>query len=326
MAENGLEAVVERLKNGGEVSPAEALALLRAGDSAALQEASHQVTEFFKADHFDFCAIINARSGRCSENCKWCAQSAHWRTGCETYDFIGADRCAAEARKAEENGVGRIAIVTSGRGQTEPQIEAICEALKAMRRASGISLCASLGLVGKADLLKLKAAGLRRIHCNIETSPEHFGNLCTTHTIEEKLATIRAAREVGLEVCSGGIIGMGETDEDLVSFAFQLRAIAPDSIPVNILHPIPGTPLGTSGRLPLSRILDSIAILRLVNPRTPLRFAGGRRDLTDEEAARCVYVGINAGIQGPLLTTPGSDYADDRQLAKNAGYATEVRA
>lgn len=316
-----LKEIVERIKAGGALTRDEAVRLLKAGDSAALQAAAHEVTTFFKADHFDFCAIINARSGKCSENCKWCAQSAHWRTGCETYGFVGAAKCVAEAKKAEANGVGRIAIVTSGRGQTPEQIEEICAALREMGKGAKISLCASLGLVTKADLAKLKAAGLQRLHCNLETAPQHFRTLCTTHTTEEKLETIRAAREVGLEVCSGGIIGMGETDEELVEFGFLLKEVAPDSIPVNILHPIPGTPLEGMPRLSIERILDSIAILRLINPKTPLRFAGGRRDLTDEEAARCVWVGMNAGIQGPLLTTPGSDYADDRQLAKNAGYA-----
>lgn len=313
--------IVERIKAGGEITPEEAVVLLMRGDSASLHAAAHEITEFFKPDHFDFCAIINARSGKCSENCKWCAQSVHWSTGCEVYPFVGAEKCVAEARTAAANGVGRIAIVTSGRGQSPRQIEEICAALRAMRDTVEISLCASLGLVTKDDLLKLKAAGLRRLHCNLETAPSRFASLCTTHTTEEKLATIAAAREVGLEVCSGGIIGMGETDEELVEFGFQLKRIAPDSIPVNILHAIPGTPLGDSPRLPIGRILDAIAILRLINPKTPLRFAGGRRDLTDDEAAACVYVGMNAGIQGPLLTTPGSDYADDRQLAKNAGYA-----
>lgn len=316
-----IKEIVERIKAGGQITPAEAVALLKTADSADLQAAAHEITEFFKADHFDFCAIINARSGKCSENCKWCAQSAHWQTGCETYPFVGAAKCVAEAQKAEANGVGRIAIVTSGRGQTKAQVEEICAALEAMRKNSHISLCASLGLVNKDDLAKLKAAGLTRIHCNMETAPSRFGKLCTTHTTEEKLATIKAARELGMEVCSGGIIGMGESDEELVEFGFLLREISPDSIPVNILHAIPGTPLGDSPRLSIERILNSIAILRLINPKTPLRFAGGRRDLTDDEAARCVYVGMNAGIQGPLLTTPGSDYADDRQLAKNAGYA-----
>ena len=190
-----------------------------------------------------------------------------------------------------------------------------------MRVAAGrIHLCASLGLVDEPSLAKLKAAGLQRLHCNLETAPSHFGSLCTTHTTAEKLATIRAARRLGFEICSGGIIGMGETDAQLVEFAFALKEIAPDSIPVNILDPIAGTPLGTRPPLDFGRILDSIAILRLVNPRTPLRFAGGRRLLTDEQAAEAIAVGIDAGIQGPLLTTPGKDYADDRQLALAAGY------
>lgn len=316
-----LNTIVERIKAGGEITREEAVTLLQGGAHTALHEAAHEITEFFKPDHFDFCAIINARSGKCSENCKWCAQSAHWRTGCETYPFVGAAKCVEEAKKAASNGVGRIAIVTSGRGQTSAQIDEICEALRAMDANVRISLCASLGLVTSEQLEKLKAAGLKRIHCNMESAPSRFKTLCTTHTTEEKLATIKAARALGFEVCSGGIIGMGETDEELVEFGFLLKDIAPDSIPVNILHAIPGTPLGDSPRLSIERILDSIAILRLINPKTPLRFAGGRRDLTDEEAARCVYVGMNAGIQGPLLTTPGSDYADDRQLAKDAGYA-----
>lgn len=316
-----LENIVERIKAGGDITPEEAVSLLKGGEQEALHEAAHAVTEHFKPDHFDFCAIINARSGRCSENCKWCAQSAHWSTGCETYGWIGTETCVAEAQKAEANGVGRIAIVTAGRGQSPAQVDEICAALRAMRARCGLSLCASLGLVSRDDLKKLWEAGLRRIHCNMETAPSRFKTLCTTHTVEEKLATIRAARELGFEVCSGGIIGMGETDEELVEFGFALKEIGPDSIPVNILHAIPGTPLGDSPRLPIGRILDAVAILRLINPKTPLRFAGGRRDLTDEEAVRCVYVGMNAGIQGPLLTTPGSDYADDRQLAKNAGYA-----
>ena len=307
---------------GAKITPADVLSVWRSSSHEDLWEAAHRVTEHFKADHFDFCAIINARSGKCSENCKWCAQSAHWKTGCETYGFVGAAKCVAEAKKAEANGVGRIAIVTSGRGQTPQQVDEICATLEEMRKNCKLSLCASLGLVSGDDLAKLTASGLQRIHCNLETAPTRFKTLCTTHTTEEKLATIRAARELGYEVCSGGIIGMGETDEELVEFGFVLKSISPDSIPVNILHAIPGTPLGDTPRLSIERILDSIAILRLINPKTPLRFAGGRRDLTDKEAAKCVYVGINAGIQGPLLTTPGSDYADDRQLAKDAGYRT----
>ena len=321
MSKVDFQAVAGRIAGGGEISPEEALRLLEAKEPEALRAAARAVTAHFKPRTFDFCAIINARCGRCSEDCKWCAQSARYETGCDVFGWVGAKACADAAKAAETNGVVRIGIVTSGRGQTPAQIEEICAALKAMRAAAGrIHLCASLGLVDEPSLAKLKAAGLQRLHCNLETAPSHFGSLCTTHTTAEKLATIRAARRLGFEICSGGIIGMGETDAQLVEFAFALKEIAPDSIPVNILDPIAGTPLGTRPPLDFGRILDSIAILRLVNPRTPLRFAGGRRLLTDEQAAEAIAVGIDAGIQGPLLTPPGKDYADDRQLALAAGY------
>lgn len=321
MSKVDFQAVAGRIAGEGEISPEEALRLLEAKEPEALRAAARAVTAHFKPRTFDFCAIINARCGRCSEDCKWCAQSACYETGCNVFGWVGAKACADAAKAAETNGVVRIGIVTSGRGQTLAQIEEICAALRAMRAAAGrIHLCASLGLVDEPSLAKLKAAGLQRLHCNLETAPSHFGSLCTTHTTAEKLATIRAARRLGFEICSGGIIGMGETDAQLVEFAFALKEIAPDSIPVNILDPIAGTPLGTRPPLDFGRILDSIAILRLVNPRTPLRFAGGRRLLTDEQAAEAIAVGIDAGIQGPLLTTPGKDYADDRQLALAAGY------
>ena len=321
MSKVAFQAVAGRIARGGEISPEEALRLLEAKEPEALRAAARAVTAHFKPRTFDFCAIINARCGRCSEDCKWCAQSACYETGCNVFGWVGAKACADAAKAAETNGVVRIGIVTSGRGQTPAQIEEICAALRAMRAAAGrIHLCASLGLVDEPSLAKLKAAGLQRLHCNLETAPSYFGSLCTTHTTAEKLATIRAARRLGFEICSGGIIGMGETDAQLVEFAFALKEIAPDSIPVNILDPIAGTPLGTRPPLDFGRILDSIAILRLVNPRTPLRFAGGRRLLTDEQAAEAIAVGIDAGIQGPLLTTPGKDYADDRQLALAAGY------
>ena len=321
MSKVDFQAVAGRIAGGGEISPEEALRLLEAKEPEALRAAARAVTAHFKPRTFDFCAIINARCGRCSEDCKWCAQSARYETGCDVFGWVGAKACADAAKAAETNGVVRIGIVTSGRGQALAQIEEICAALRAMRAAAGrIHLCASLGLVDEPSLAKLKAAGLQRLHCNLETAPSHFGSLCTTHTTAEKLATIRAARRLGFEICSGGIIGMGETDAQLVEFAFALKEIAPDSIPVNILDPIAGTPLGTRPPLDFGRILDSIAILRLVNPRTPLRFAGGRRLLTDEQAAEAIAVGIDAGIQGPLLTTPGKDYADDRQLALAAGY------
>ena len=299
----------------------EALALLKPGRREELRERAHETTERCVEKRFDFCSIINARSGRCSENCKWCAQSAHWKTGCETYGWVGTETCVKAAREAEANGADRIGIVTSGRCLSHEDVENVCAALLEMRKATHIGLCASLGLLSEDDLLKLKEAGLQRVHCNIETAPSLFPSLCSTHTMADKLATLRAAKKLGFQICCGGIIGMGETDEQLVEFAFALKEIAPDSIPVNVLHPIEGTPLADKGILDPERVVDSVALLRLVNPSTPLRFAGGRRDMSDETAARCIYVGMSAGIAGPLLTTPGADFDDDRELAVRAGYS-----
>ena len=303
----------------------EALALLKPERRQELRERAHEVTEKCVEKRFDFCSIINARSGHCSENCKWCAQSAHWKTGCETYGWVGTEACVKAAKEAEANGADRIGIVTSGRCLSHDDVENVCAALREMRKATDIGLCASLGLLSEDDLLKLKAAGLQRVHCNIETAPSLFPSLCSTHTIADKLATLRAAKKLDFQICCGGIIGMGETDEQLVEFAFALKEIAPDSIPVNVLHPIDGTPLANKGILDPERVVDSVAILRLVNPSTPLRFAGGRRDMSDEAAAKCIYVGMSAGIAGPLLTTPGADFNDDRELALRAGYSIDGR-
>ena len=299
----------------------EALALLKPERRHELRECAHEITMRCVEKRFDFCSIINARCGRCSENCKWCAQSAHWKTGCETYGWVGTDACVNAAKEAAANGANRIGIVTSGRCLSHEDVDNVCAALKAMRAAvPDIGLCASLGLLSEDDLRKLQAAGLQRVHCNIEAAPSLFPSLCTTHTFEDKLATLHAAKKLGFQICCGGIIGMGETDAQLVEFAFALKEIAPDSIPVNVLHPIEGTPLADRGILDPERVIDSVAILRLVNPSTPLRFAGGRRDMTDETAAKCIYVGMSAGIAGPLLTTPGADFNDDRELALRAGY------
>ena len=304
-----------------EIGREEALSLLKPERRGELRERAHETTERYVEKRFDFCSIVNARSGRCSEDCKWCAQSAHWKTNCETYGWVGAEACARAARDAAANGADRIGIVTSGRSLSRDDVGNVCAALRAMREAAPeIGLCASLGLLTEDDLVELKAAGLRRVHCNLETAPSLFPYLCSTHTTADKLATLRAAKRLGLEVCCGGIIGMGETDEQLVEFAFALKDVAPDSIPVNVLHPIEGTPLGARGVLDPERVVDSVALLRLVNPATPLRFAGGRRDMSDETAAKCIYVGMSAGIAGPLLTTPGADFDDDRELARRAGY------
>lgn len=314
----------DKILSGGQLTANESYEIaeiLEADPSArqALRDAAAAVTRKFNSLQFDSCSIVNARSGRCPENCKWCAQSAHYPTHCETYDLVDHDECMAAARNNAEKGVHRFSLVASGRKVTGKALDSICALLREARETTGIQTCASLGLIGPEELKQLRDAGVRRYHCNLETAPSHFATLCTTHTIADKLATIRAARELGMEICSGGIIGMGETLRQRVEFALTLREAEPDSIPINVLSPIPGTPL--EGTAPISEddIVDTVAIFRLVHPTVQLRFAGGRKRLSRDAQIEAIRVGINGGITGDLLTTVGSTIATDRALVAAAG-------
>ena len=316
--------IVDRLKRkvlaGGEITRAEAEELAAWPDREAVWSAAEELTRELCPRQFDSCSIVNVKSGRCPENCKWCAQSAHYSTGCDTYDLIDPELCMNEARHNHSKGVGRFSLVASGRAVKGAALDHICHLLVRVREEVGISTCASLGLIGREELQALWDAGVRRYHCNLETAPSHFATLCTTHTIADKLATIRTAREMGFEVCSGGIIGMGETAEQRIEFAFTLREAQPVSIPVNILCPIPGTPLAEEAPLTEEEILDTVAMMRFVHPRVQIRFAGGRSKMSRATQLRAMRIAVNGGIVGDLLTTVGSQIDDDKQLTREAGY------
>lgn len=314
-----LSSLILRVKAGETFSPDEALFLFHSLPACDLRTLAHEVSVHFASRTFDFCAILSARQGRCSENCAWCAQSSFWHTPCEVHDWVGANACLQAAQVAQEKGAHHLGLVTAGRGQTASQLDDICEAIRFVRARSSMPLCGSLGLLTTEQLVLLKEAGLSRIHCNLECAPSLFPSLCTTHRTDEKYRTLNEAKKLGFQICCGGILGMGETDEQLVEFAFALKEIAPDSIPLNFLHPIPGTPLARRGATSVDTILNAIALIRLVNPQAALRFAGGRRQLTDAQAEEAIFIGINAGIAGTLLTTPGARFEDDRALAEKQG-------
>nr|WP_307991706.1 biotin synthase BioB [uncultured Niameybacter sp.] len=284
---------------------------------------ANEIRENLCGNNFDLCSIINGKSGACSEDCKYCAQSAHYRSNAEIYPLKETEVFLKDAKAHEEEGVLRYSIVTSGKHLSQKEVEAILAIYERLNKEVDISLCASHGLLDEDTLRKLKAVGVKRYHNNLETSRRYFPYICSTHTYDEKIATIKAAINAGLEVCSGGLFGMGETMKDRIDMAFELRNLGVCSIPINILVPILGTPL--EGVIPIAEeeILKTIAIYRFIHPKAKIRLAGGRSQLTD--AGRLAFSGgANATISGNLLTTCGNTIQDDFKLLSTLGYEVSL--
>lgn len=309
-----LEEIKNRLINGGRITRQEADELAEWHDPDELCDLADAVTRALQPAEIDSCSIVNARSGLCGENCKWCAQSAHYSTGCESYPYLPYQKVLDAARHNEREGIRRFSLVTSGRGATGKDLEVFCQQFSKLSEDTGLYLCASMGLLGKEEMKRLSEAGVKRYHCNMETSDKVFRTLCTTHTPEDKRRTIRNAREAGMEICSGGIIGMGESRADRIDFAFELAELDPDSVPINILNPIPGTPLGSTPLIDEEEIIRTAAIFRLILPRQSIRFAGGRMRLSESSMKRMLRGGVNGVLMGDMLTTVSNQIADDRRL------------
>lgn len=317
-----IQSLKNKILEGGEISADEAFGLCDIAPSQheELWESAREITRRFCPKVFDSCSIVNARSGKCPENCKWCAQSAHHKTEVEVYPLISREQCMSIAEHNRLQGIRRFSLVTSGRAMKGEALDTACGYYRELRGKGGMHLCASMGLLGREELQKLYDSGVTRYHCNLEAAPSYFPTLCSTHTVEDKIKTINIAREIGFEVCSGGIIGMGETPRQRVELALELRRVEPHSIPINLLCPIPGTPLEGTPPLTEEEVLDAIAIFRFVHPRTILRFAGGRARLSRATQLHALQIGMNGGVVGDLLTTIGSKVADDKPLIESAGY------
>ncbi len=313
-----LKKLADDIINGKRLTRKDDLSFFIDCELDALLEGADKIREYFCGDKVDLCTIINGRSGRCGEDCKYCAQSAHNHTNCEVYDFLPKEKILAEALANEKEGVDRFAIVTAGRSLSGEDFEKAIDAYETMHKECKLDLCASLGFLTKEQFHRLHEAGVTSYHDNIETSRRNFPNICTTHTYDEKIATIKAAQEEGFCVCSGGIIGMGETWEDRLDMAVSLAELGIMSIPINALMPISGTPLENLEQLSENDILRTIAFFRYINPEANVRLAAGRALITnDGEAA--FSGGASATITGNMLTTSGSTIESDKKLLSGMG-------
>ena len=315
------EELTNRILDGGEITFEEASRLMETDkqrDIIHLTGFANSIRDEFKGSLINICAIINAKSGRCSEDCRFCSQSSHYSTAIDKYPLLKKDEIIDRARRAAESGINRFSIVVSGRDvKNSAEWESICGTIDEMRSIAGLDICASLGTLTKESAGDLKKAGLKRYHHNLETSESFFPSICTTHSYEVRAETVRTAKEAGMSVCCGGIFGLGETKTQRIELAFLLKELDVDSIPLNFLNPIPGTPLENAKPLHPMEILKIIALFRFVNPTKGIRICGGRAQNLRSVQPLLFTAGANGIMTGDYLTTAGGNANDDMQMIKD---------
>lgn len=287
-------------------------------DLEILLKEANNIRKELHGDGVDLCSIVNGKSGRCGEDCAYCAQSKHHKTNINEYNLLEYEEIKRIAKENEEEGVHRFSIVTSGKGLYADDFKRVVNYYSNLNKELKINLCASHGIIDKEALIKLKEAGVKRYHHNLETSKEYYHEICKTHSYEERINTIKHAKEIGLEVCSGGIIGLGESILDRIDLAITLRELEIKSIPLNVLSAIKGTKLQDVPPLEEEEILRTIAIFRFINPEAKIRLAAGRH-LLKFFGENAFKGGANATITGNLLTTCGNKIKDDKKLIEKVG-------
>lgn len=309
----------KKVLEGQEISFDEAMqlgSLEEKEDLKQLWSSANNIRDALCGKEVDLCTIMNAKSGSCTEDCKFCAQSGRYKTGAEVYGLVSKEEALKLAKENQNEGVNRFSLVTSGRGIIGNDFEKVLDIYEELSKKIKIDLCASLGILSYEQLARLRETGVTMYHHNLETSKEYYNKICTTHSYEERIDTINAAKKAGMAVCSGGIIGMGETLEDRIKLAFKLKELEVKSIPVNVLNPVKGTPLENAKSLSQNEIMKTIAIIRFVNPETFIRLAGGRNKI-DKFGEDCFNAGANATITGNYLTTSGNKICDDKKMVSD---------
>lgn len=312
-----------RVISGQSITKTEALQLstIQKTEMFDLFAAANKIRQIFKGDSVDLCAIVNAKSGACPEDCSYCAQSSRSTTETAVYPLIDKNAVIEKAKEARDAGVKRFCIVTSGRKIGKNELKEICSMIKDIR-GIGLRPCSTLGLLNKDELNFLKDSGLERYHHNLETSERFFPEICRTHTYSDKLKTIDAAIAVGLSVCSGGIFGIGETWEDRIDMAFTLKKLPIASVPINYLIPVKGTPMGEQDMLNPFEALKIVSLYRFILPQKEIRICGGRMQVLGEFNSMVFMAGADSLLTGNYLTTTGRTFSDDQKLLRDYGLRT----
>jgi biotin synthase len=315
------QVMADRVLAGQRLEFDEALAMLRAPDADLLDlmAAAYRVRRRYFGNRVQLYFLMNAKSGLCPEDCGYCSQSKVATSDIPRYNLMSEAKLMEGARAAAERKASTYCLVISARGPTEREMDAVAQIVPKIKAAYGLNVCACLGLLTPEHAARLKACGVDKVNHNLNTSERFYPEICTTHTYQDRLATLRAVRSAGMELCSGGILGMGETDEDVVRMALELRELDVESIPLNFLNPIDGTPLAGSNRLNPRYCLKALAMMRLVNPRSELRIAGGREMHLGSLQALGLYA-ANSIFVGDYLTTKGQLPEADYRMIEELGF------
>jgi biotin synthase len=313
-----LRTLADKVLSRESLTKDEALSLVEGTDAEELFSLATDIREKFRPPTVDLCSIVSAKTGACPEDCSYCAQSKISVAEIEKHRLVAQDYVVERARAAKEFGARRFCIVTSGKGPTARELDDIARMISGVK-AAGLLPCATLGILDEGAVRKLKEAGLHRYHHNLETSRRFFPEVCRSHTYEDKLRTIEAVKNVGLSLCSGGIFGLGEEWEDRVDMALELRRLGADSIPINFLVPIKGTPLGDTEPLPPIEALKIISLYRFLLPDKEIRVCGGRVQTLGEYNSRVIEAGADGLLTGDCLTVSGRSAGDDLRLIRDMG-------
>ncbi len=327
-----MKAFIQELKSrvllGARITQDEALRLAASEDAVTLDlllEAAHEITRKYCPSKPDLCSLVNAKSYLCSEDCGFCSQSSHYKTGVKRYPLMTPEEVLAQAQASEANGVQSFCVVTSGETLNDSEFEQVLATFRLLSEKTGLRLDGSLGSLTGEQVRKLREAGMRRFNHNLQCSREFYPEIVSTHTYDERMETLKFLEANGVEVCSGGIFGMGETREDRIRLAFELRPYDLHCLPINILNPRPGTPLENRAPISPEEIIKTVAIYRFIHPKANIKLAGGRElNLGVYFQEKALRGGANGFVVGGYLTTSGNPLREDFDMLRRSGFTVEA--